>query len=337
MMTKGSVLVVDDEINLCRIIGAKLARSGYSVVTVHDGLQAVEKVRESDFDVVLLDLILPKMDGLKALAEIRSMRDALPVIVMTACENGEALEQARSYGVSAYVNKPFDLDSLVTLVSSTSQAGTPDRDHKLPESTVLFASEQPVTIEIQNGGGPKAYSTLIVEKSERTLTVLTPRDQKGPIAISPRATVRVGLAGRDAHYSFTTQVLRAETSPEAILVLDKPSVIYRVQRREHPRFPLRIPIRFAPGRPDEGGAEAAFEPGETRDISLGGARIVVPTEVPSGEVITVELHPKTDQDKISAVAQVLRSRAADEPGDSGYYLGCRFVLADPSIQNLLKD
>jgi len=60
VVTKGNVLVVDDEVNLCRIIGAKLARSGYDVVTVHDGQQAVEKVRDSDFDVVLLDLILPR-------------------------------------------------------------------------------------------------------------------------------------------------------------------------------------------------------------------------------------------------------------------------------------
>ena len=83
MVTKGNVLVVDDEVNLCRILGAKLAKSGYSVVAVHDGQQAVDKVRESDFDVVLLDLILPKMDGLTALAEIRGMRSTLPVIVMT--------------------------------------------------------------------------------------------------------------------------------------------------------------------------------------------------------------------------------------------------------------
>jgi CheY-like chemotaxis protein len=94
MVTKGNVLVVDDEVNLCRILGAKLAKSGYSVVAMHDGLQAVEKVRETDFDVVLLDLILPKMDGLTALAEIRGMRSSLPVIVMTACENAEALAQA---------------------------------------------------------------------------------------------------------------------------------------------------------------------------------------------------------------------------------------------------
>lgn len=140
MATKGNVLVVDDEINLCRIVGAKLAKSGYNVTTVHDGLQAVEKVRESRFDIVLLDLILPKMDGLTALAEIRKLYAKLPVIVMTACEDAESLEQAKSHGVSAYVNKPFDLDSLVSLISDTSGRGDSAGGKDMPNSTVLFLS-----------------------------------------------------------------------------------------------------------------------------------------------------------------------------------------------------
>lgn len=336
MVTKGSVLVVDDEINLCRIIGAKLARSGYNVVAVHDGAQAVQKVRESDFDVVLLDLILPKMDGLRALAEIRGIRSAVPVIVMTACENAEAMEQAKSYGVSAYVNKPFDLDNLVSLVTNTSQSCVSDRDKRPPESTLLFSASQPVTIEVQNGCGPRAFSTQIIDKDERTLSVLAPVDENGPVYLPPRASVRIGLVAQDAHYSFTTQVLRTEGASADVLVLDKPSVIYRIQRREHPRHALRIPVRYALGR-EGGDLDTEYEEGETRDLSIGGACLNTAAEVPSGEVIRIELRPKTDQDKVNAVARVLRSKPADEPGDSGFYLGCQFVIADPSLQNLLKD
>ena len=146
MLSKGSILVVDDEINLCRILGAKLAKSGFSVVAVHDGQQAIDRVRETSFDIVLLDLILPKVDGLSALAEIRNLDNDLPVIVMTACESSETMERARRHGVSAYVNKPFDLDSLVELVQTTS-AGITKRDGKKTQSsTVLFARSQPITI-----------------------------------------------------------------------------------------------------------------------------------------------------------------------------------------------
>jgi len=336
MVTKGSVLVVDDEINLCRIIGAKLARSGYSVVAVHDGLQAVEKVRESDFDVVLLDLILPKMDGLKALAEIRGMRAGLPVIIMTACESNDTLEQAKIFGVSAYVNKPFDLDNLVSLVSSTSQTGVGTRGRKLPDSTVLFSANQPITLEIPNGGSPKSYFTHITDKDERTLSILAPRNEYGFVELAPRTSVRIGLVGQDAHYSFTTNVLKSINDSERIFVLDKPNVIYRVQRRQHPRLPLRVPVRFTPCS-EEAQDIVAFKSGETRDISIGGASILVPNDVLPGEMLKLELRPKTKKDQIHATAQVLRSKPADEPGDKGFYLGCQFIVADASLQKLLKD
>lgn len=333
MVTKGSVLVVDDEINLCRILGAKLAKSGYNVVAVHDGVQAVEKVRESNFDVVLLDLMLPKMDGLTALAEIRSMRRGLPVIVMTACENAEALEQAKSHGVTACVNKPFDLDSLVALLANTRECEGSPTDATSPESTVLFVKDQPATLEVQNGSGAKVYSTAIYDKNDRTLSLLAPRSGERIIEVQPRTAVRVGLPTKDAYYSFSSHVL--ESNNPDILVLEKPSVIYRSQRREHARLPLRIPVLYAEqsdsGRPPE------FRPGETRDISRGGASIVVPEEILPGEMLRIQLRPRTTEDVISVVAQVLRSRPGSETGDGhGYVLGCRFTSADEALEKLLE-
>lgn len=340
MVTKGNVLVVDDEINLCRIIGAKLARSGYNVVSVHDGIQAVEKVRESDFDGVLLDLILPKMDGLKALAEIRNIRNSIPVIVMTACESAEALEQAKRYGVAAYVNKPFDLDNLVSLIAGTFRTSYSEQERRASDSTILFAVNQTVNIEVQNGSGPRVFVSRIVDKDERTLSVAAPHDEHGPIHIPPKSTVKIGLAGKDAHYSFTTLVVRTESNPESVLVIEKPSVIYRVQRREHPRLPIRIPIRYVLSREED--AEQAAElnqdyaKGETRNLSLGGALINVEAEIPAGQVIKVELCPASEEEKINAVARVLRTHPADNAGDSGFYLGCRFIIANPALQKLLK-
>lgn len=330
MVTKGSVLVVDDEINLCRILGAKLAKSGYTVVSVHDGMQAVEKVRESDFDVVLLDLILPKMDGLTALAKIRSMRNAIPVIVMTACENADALEQARSHGVSAYVNKPFDLDSLVTLVQCTSQQRITGTSRSLPETTILFAKGQPVTVEIQNGCGAKTYPSMISHKGDVTLSVEAPREGDGEIlCVPPRTSVRVGLAARDAYYSFLSQVLPSAGDSESIMLLDKPRVIYRAQRRAHPRLPMSLQLKYARISEDE----FDFEDGSTLDLSLGGASIVVPEEVLPGEMLQVEIRPKSAQDSVSLVAQVMRSKKNTE---SGFILGCRFATPDERLRKLLE-
>ncbi len=335
MVTKGSVLVVDDEVNLCRILGAKLAKSGYSVVAVHDGLQAVEKVRQSDFDVVLLDLILPKMDGLAALAQIRSMRTALPVIVMTACENPEALEQAKSHGVSAYVNKPFDLDNLVKLVQHTSQAKTRSSNTTLPESTVLFVKEQPVTLEVQNGAAVKVYHSRIYDKDDHTLSVLAPRSKGAIVEVAPKTTVHVGLAADDAYYRFASHVVKRNNTPEHILVLDKPGVIYRAQRREHTRIPLRVPVEYAPYA-DDPDQKPDSKIGETRDLSLGGAAIVVPEQVLPGEMLSLRIRPKSEEDVISVVAQVLRSKPNERP-EKGHILGCHFTEADEALRRLLDD
>jgi len=332
MVTKGSVLVVDDEINLCRILGAKLTKSGYDVVLVHDGMQAVEKVREADFDIVLLDLILPKMDGLSVLAKIRSMRNSLPVIVITACENAEALEQARMHGVSAYVSKPFDLDSLVNLVECTSQERVAGTTRKMPETTVLFAKGQKVTVEIQNGGGAKTYPSCISGKSDQTLTVEAPRDGGGALSVPPRTSVRVGLAGTDAYYSFTSYVLSSSGDSEPILVLDKPRVIYRAQRRLSLRVPLEIPVNYARVVEDE--SELDFESGFTRDLSLGGACIVVPEEVLPGEILHVEIRPKSSKDVVSLVAQVLRSKR--DGAEPDHIIGCRFTSIDEKLRKLLE-
>lgn len=335
MVTKGSVLVVDDEINLCRILGAKLAKSGYNVVAVHDGLQAVEKVRESDFDVVLLDLILPKMDGLTALAEIRGMRNALPVIVMTACESAEALEQARAHGVSAYVNKPFDLDNLVSLVQCTSRDTAANHCKRLPESTVLFTKGHPVTLEIQNGGGTKTYISHIADRDDCTLSVASPYYEGCALEVAPRTTIRVGIAARDAYYSFTTHVLRCTVGSESLIVLDKPCVIYRTQRRQQQRFPVSIPIRYGSLSNDDETVSTQKQ-GKTMDLGLGGACIVVPDAMLPGELLKVELRPKTTKDIISVTAQVLRAKRAENQGESGHIVGCKFISTDEKLRKLIE-
>lgn len=332
MSTKGSVLVVDDEVNLCRILGAKLAKSGYDVTSVHDGLQAVEKVRESQYDVVLLDLILPKMDGLTALEKIRGLSCTLPVIVMTACENAEAMEQARHHGVFAYVNKPFDLDSLVDFVQCTSKGqNAQPSGSQMPESTVLFAKGQCVTVEIHEPAGTRRYCSHISDKNEVSLSVAPPKDGNGARAVAPRTPIRVGLAAGGAYYSFTTNVVSSASGTEPALVLDKPRVIYRTQRRAHPRKMIELPINYARISEDE--TELEFEAGKTRDLSLGGACLVIPEQMLPGEILHVEIRPKEPADTVSLIAEVLRAK---QENNSEHIIGCRFTTAQEKLKKMLE-
>ena len=275
------------------------------------------------------------MDGLTALAKIRGMRGALPVIVMTACESAEALEQARAHGVSAYVNKPFDLDSLVTLVACTSQARATGTDRRLPESTILFGQGQPVTVEIQNGSGAKVYPSTICDKTDRTLSLEAPQVEGKVLSVPPRTSVRVALAGRDAHYSFISLVAASSSDTSPVLVLDKPRVIYRTQRREHQRAPISIPLKYARLLQDK--AELVFQSGRTQDLSLGGACIIVPEEVLPGEMLQVEIRPKSAKDALSLIAQVQRAKKHASDDDPDFILGCKFESPDERLRKLLEE
>ncbi len=334
MFSKGSVLVVDDEINLCRILGAKLAKSGYSVVAVHDGQQAVDKVRESEFDVVLLDLILPKVDGLSALAQIRSLNHDLPVIIMTACGSAESLETARNHGVSAYINKPFDLDILVELVQSTSAASSTRKQKGMPGGTILFVKDQPVTIEVLNGRTGGVFASLVDSKDERTLTLIAPMRDGNIIEVAPRTPVRVGLGANEAYYSFNSYVLSVKPGEAPLLVLDKPGVIYRTQRRQSPRIALDAAVRYGK-LSSEDEAPGALVTGRSSDLGSGGIRIISAERLDPGDLVYLELDAIGGVGPINAVAEVLRSRPVDS--ESRYSSSMKFRKLRGNLGRLRVD
>lgn len=334
MLSKGSILVVDDEVNLCRILGAKLAKSGYSVVAVHDGQQAIDKVRETSFDVVLLDLILPKVDGLSALAEIRSLDRDLPVIVMTACESSESLDIARSHGVSAYVNKPFDLDSLIDLVRTTSAGSLKREERQSHNNTILFGRSQPISLEILNGRTSGTFQTLIESRDDRTLSVIAPICGGRIIEVAPRTPVRVGLSTSDAYYSFNSYVLAFRTADVPVLVLDKPGVIYRTQRRQSARVPVVMDLRYGKIN-DEDARPQAFVEGKSCDLSSGGIRIIAATRLEPGDLIYLEADRFGSIGPITAIAEVLRSKPGES--DSEFLIATRFKQLNGNLGSTLPN
>jgi two-component system KDP operon response regulator KdpE len=112
-----TVLVVDDEQKLVDLVRAIMEKEGYNVVEAHNGYQAVEKVREALPDAVLLDVMMPEMDGFEALKEIRQASN-VPVIMLTvqATENDKV--RGLELGADDYVAKPFDHRELASRVKA---------------------------------------------------------------------------------------------------------------------------------------------------------------------------------------------------------------------------
>ena|SRR2546425_8974136 len=107
------VLVVDDDQALLRMLGLTISTEGLEVATAEDGLAALGKLASGNFDVVVLDLQMPGMDGRAVFREMRARGDAPPVIILSAY--GAEIAR-RQLGAAAAINKPFDPDQLLETV-----------------------------------------------------------------------------------------------------------------------------------------------------------------------------------------------------------------------------
>jgi two-component system KDP operon response regulator KdpE len=112
-----SVLVVDDEEYILAFIGIRLKVSGYKVLTAADGIQALEIIRNIVPDLVVIDLIMPRMDGPTLLKEIREF-SSVPVIILSSIESHDVIVQELLNGADDYIHKPFNPDDLVARIEA---------------------------------------------------------------------------------------------------------------------------------------------------------------------------------------------------------------------------
>ncbi|HTU20041.1 MAG TPA: response regulator [Gemmataceae bacterium] len=130
--TSPSILVVDDEADTCRNLSDILTDLGYQVDTALNGFAALELVRQKPYDVALLDLKMPGMDGLTLYRELRKLRSSTVAIVVTAYANKATTEEALAAGAWQVLAKPVDLERLLPLV-----------DEALGQPLVLVVDDDP--------------------------------------------------------------------------------------------------------------------------------------------------------------------------------------------------
>jgi len=109
---KPRVLIVDDDPDIREFLGDLLTAWHYVVLTAASGVEALEVLERRQVDVVLLDLVMPTMDGTEALREIRRRRPGLPVIMMSALMTPYLRQQCFQSGAQGWLVKPVDRESL---------------------------------------------------------------------------------------------------------------------------------------------------------------------------------------------------------------------------------
>ena len=112
------LLVVDDDTDICSNLRDILEDQGYRIDVAHDGDTALGFVNQHHYDLVLLDFIMPGMDGAELYGKIRQLAPSIPAIMITAFAANEGLQRARRAGTWQIITKPVDPRELLTLVSA---------------------------------------------------------------------------------------------------------------------------------------------------------------------------------------------------------------------------
>lgn len=141
------VLVVDDEKTIVKGIKYSLSRDGYEVDCAYDGEEAVEKARNNPYSIILLDVMLPKMDGFEVLQQIREF-SKVPVIMLTA--KGEDMDKilGLDYGADDYVTKPFNiLEVKARIKAILRRAGSADKSGDEDEGRMITSGDLRMDLE----------------------------------------------------------------------------------------------------------------------------------------------------------------------------------------------
>jgi two-component system copper resistance phosphate regulon response regulator CusR len=117
-LTASKILVVDDDIPLGKFLIRELKRRHFSVEVCHDGQTGCDVIRESNFDLVILDLNMPKMDGMAVIGQVRLSQPRLPILVLTARNRTEDLVSALERGADDCLIKPFSFLELLARIRS---------------------------------------------------------------------------------------------------------------------------------------------------------------------------------------------------------------------------
>lgn len=166
---KEQVLIIEDEENIARVLQLELEFEGYSVEIAYTGTDGLIKYREKPWDLVLLDLMLPGLNGLDVLRRIRATEAKTPVILLTAKSGLEDKVKGLDLGANDYVTKPFEIEELLARVRSAirfnkSSVSVSDKENNVHVFHSIILNEQ--TREITNGGEqvnltPREYDLLL--------------------------------------------------------------------------------------------------------------------------------------------------------------------------------
>jgi DNA-binding NtrC family response regulator len=122
-MKQLSILVADDEAGILSLMNDALTRYGHKVTCAEDGIEALEILQSGKFDIIFLDIRMPRGDGLTALKQIQKNWPSIPVVIITGCGQRDLIDEVVNSGSFACLVKPFSIKDVIAMIQCI-QPGT---------------------------------------------------------------------------------------------------------------------------------------------------------------------------------------------------------------------
>ena len=171
MNSKGTILVIDDEEIMREILGELLTREGYDVRTADTGEAGIALAQDTVFDVAIVDVMMPRLDGIATLDELKKLDEALPIIMITAFASVETALAAMKRGAFDYISKPFKNEEvLVVLRNAVEQRRLLDENRRLRRDLLTHAHS--FTNLVGRGAAMHRVFDLIAQTAPSRTTIL---------------------------------------------------------------------------------------------------------------------------------------------------------------------
>ncbi|MCU1324121.1 MAG: two component transcriptional regulator, winged helix family [Acidobacteriaceae bacterium] len=169
-----NVLVVEDDKRIAHVLKQGLAEDGHSVFLAHRGDEGAELIKSEHFDVVVLDIMLPGLDGMSVLKQVRAHKCAVPILMLTARDSMPDVVRGLDLGADDYLTKPFQLEVLLARVRAVGRRGHTGTTNELKVGRlVMDRSQRIVRHDLREIGLTKKEFVLLELLMRRAGQVVT--------------------------------------------------------------------------------------------------------------------------------------------------------------------
>ncbi len=119
MTQKAKILIVDDNLSLCKTMSLVLKRKGYDVSIANDGFEAIDRVKNEFFDIIFMDIKMPVLNGVETYKKIREINDKIIIIMMTAYAVEDLIQDALKEGAYGVIYKPLNFENILSLIENS--------------------------------------------------------------------------------------------------------------------------------------------------------------------------------------------------------------------------